>query len=317
MNVRAKVVKIIIMISIIASTLFSVTCNSQPIERRKFEVVAMIEVHEYANAIAANDNVVCVACFGLGRVILIDPKINETTLVSPYVGAFFITVGEGIAWFTNIDGIDGDYMTKVDWDKEKVEQIEVGQYAGPITYGEGSVWVVVGNKVLRIDSQNNETIEVIEADIGYINDIVVGNSVVWLIEKSTGSVYRINTLNNQLLSNRIKVGKVPIGGACGEGSLWVTNSEDSSVSRISYKTNQVTNTIKVGNSPSSITVGGGLIWVANNKINKVSVIDPRLNKVINEIDVDGMIIDITFGDGSVWILYRAEDNIGKVLRINP
>ena len=51
--------------------------------------------------------------------------------------------------------------------------------------------------------------------------------------------------------------------AFGFGDLWVTDSFDSSVSRIDPKKNAVVKTIEVGANPAGIVVAAGSVWVTN------------------------------------------------------
>ena len=50
--------------------------------------------------------------------------------------------------------------------------------------------------------------------------------------------------------------------AVGEGSVWVVNAKDGTVSRIDPRTNDVAAPIRVGGSPRDVAVGSGRIWVA-------------------------------------------------------
>jgi YVTN family beta-propeller protein len=61
---------------------------------------------------------------------------------------------------------------------------------------------------------------------------------------------------------RIPVGRNPTAVATGFGSVWVTNYDDGTVSRIDPATNQVVATIEVGPHPDHIAGGEGGVWVA-------------------------------------------------------
>ena len=57
------------------------------------------------------------------------------------------------------------------------------------------------------------------------------------------------------------MGDNPLEVAVGEGSVWVTNYLDGTVSRIDPATNRVVATLEVGRHPDHIAVGEGGIWV--------------------------------------------------------
>ena len=78
------------------------------------------------------------------------------------------------------------------------------------------------------------------------------------------------------LTAAIKVGAAPGGIAVGEDGIWVTNTEDKTVTRIDPDTRAVVQRIDVGNGPAGIAVGGGFVWVAESLDGTVSRIDPRV-----------------------------------------
>ena len=63
------------------------------------------------------------------------------------------------------------------------------------------------------------------------------------------------------VARKIHVGKGPRGIVFGEGSIWVANSGDGTVSRIDPASGNVVATIEVGGNPASVAVGEGGVWV--------------------------------------------------------
>lgn len=102
------------------------------------------------------------------------------------------------------------------------------------------------------------------------------------------------------------VGTGPHGVAVGAGSVWVTNTNDNSVSRIDPKTNAVVQTIDVPDGPEGVAVGGGFVWVADSLANAVSQIDPGTNTVVRSIPVGNGPSDVAFGLGDVWVTDSAD-----------
>jgi YVTN family beta-propeller protein len=82
----------------------------------------------------------------------------------------------------------------------------------------------------------------------------------------------------------IPVGNDPSAIAFGEGSVWVTNSGDGTVSRIDPASRRVV-TIHVGHKPDAVAVGAGGVWVANDTDGTVSRIDPLTNRVAAAVDL--------------------------------
>jgi YVTN family beta-propeller protein len=117
---------------------------------------------------------------------------------------------------------------------------------------------------------------------------------------SKDRVVRINPSTRQVAAS-VATGHSPSGVATGEGSVWVANSGDGTVSRIDPVRNKVTGVIPVGSGPSSITFGEGAIWVANNLSNSVSRIDPSTNKVVATIPLDGNPTSVAALEGTVFV----------------
>jgi peptide/nickel transport system substrate-binding protein len=119
---------------------------------------------------------------------------------------------------------------------------------------------------------------------------------------------------NGKVHKQTEVGHAPSAAAAGAGGVWVTNSDDGSVSRIDPKTNDVRQTIPVGNAPSGVAVGGGSVWVANGFDGTVSQISPDAERVVQTIHVGNGPTGATFGAGAVWVANGVD---GSVSRIDP
>ena len=118
---------------------------------------------------------------------------------------------------------------------------------------------------------------------------------------------------SQTVVDTIPVGGAPAGIAAGEGAIWVVESGGPSVSRISPETNTLVATIPVGNGPAGIAVGEGAVWVTNRLDRTVSRIDPISGEVAT-IPVDQEPSGIAVGFGSVWVSIEAAN---AVVRIDP
>jgi YVTN family beta-propeller protein len=100
----------------------------------------------------------------------------------------------------------------------------------------------------------------------------------------------------------VEAGGDPSAVAVGDGSIWVANRADGTVSRIDPVTNE-SKTIRVGSGPSAIAVGEGSVWAVNRLSGSVSRIDVGTDKVIASIDLDGpgFPTSIAIGEGGVWV----------------
>jgi len=112
----------------------------------------------------------------------------------------------------------------------------------------------------------------------------------------------------------IAVGGRPVDIAVGGNSLWVSNQDDGTISRIDPASASVTAAIPVGGQPGGLGFGDGSLWVANFGDGSVERIDPSTNAVTARIAVGGQPDGATTArDGTVWI----SDFAGDVHRIDP
>jgi len=112
----------------------------------------------------------------------------------------------------------------------------------------------------------------------------------------------------------IAVGERPVNVAAGAGSVWVSNQDDGTISRIDETSGAVTATITVGGQPGGVGFGDGSLWVANFGDGTVERVDPGSNAVIARVIVGGKPDGATVAsDGTVWI----SDFAGAALRMDP
>ena len=86
----------------------------------------------------------------------------------------------------------------------------------------------------------------------------MGEKAIWVIDNLEGVVRRIDP-EDLVAGEPIQVGARPRGVVADSGSIWVTNSEDGTVTRIDESTRrQVGEPIKVGAGPADISRRRGL-----------------------------------------------------------
>ena len=109
-----------------------------------------------------------------------------------------------------------------------------------------------------------------------------------------------------------EVGPSPGEVAAGGESLWVTSTDDQTVSRLDPGTGDVRQTISVGSGASGVAADDRGVWVANSFAGTVSRIDPRANAVVQTIPVGGGPVAITLGPRGVWVASRDEQTISRL-----
>ena len=110
----------------------------------------------------------------------------------------------------------------------------------------------------------------------------------------------------------VPVGADPTRVAAGAGAVWVTNRQDSTVSRVNPRTRAVTQTIDVGSSPEAVAVGAGFVWVTNSGDGTISQIDPATDHVVRTIQVGNGPAAVTVAARNVWVANRHDDTVWRL-----
>lgn len=132
---------------------------------------------------------------------------------------------------------------------------------------------------------------------------------VWVgdFEGTSGLVHRLPVQHTGPAST-VKTGLGPIGLAAGDGSLWVTNANDDSVSRIDPATDKVVATIDLpGATPTGVLVTSDGVWVAGYKTNALYRIDPATNTVLGSVTLPGPGQGIASVGGHIWVTVSTGD----------
>jgi YVTN family beta-propeller protein len=172
------------------------------------------------------------------------------------------------------------------------------------------------------ETVHGDAMRVIDPGTGAIVDTVpLGESAGRIVAGAAGSVWvtnfddrTVSRMDSGRVRQVIPVGGGPCGIAIGNGAVWVADALDGTVARIDPGIGRVVETIPVGSGPSGIAYGEGAVWVANTGDHTVVSIDPRTGKVTRRIRLATSPADLAIGDGSVW---ATSESAGEVFRISP
>jgi YVTN family beta-propeller protein len=247
---------------------------------------------------------------------IIDPKTNKVVgHVSVGSRPNGVDVGLGAVWVANLDDRT---LSRVD-PKQRTLVRTTSLNATPtgVAVGAGAVWLAYGllGKLSRVAPENNEVIETIQTPSvrsPYGRGVVaVGAGSVW-VAYGDSTVSRIDPDSMRVVSTTF-AGNSPSAIAVGNGSLWVTNAENNTVTRFNRPTYGPATDISVGSDPNGVAVGGGAVWVTATAGDAVYRIDPARNSV-SSISVGRAPKGIAYGAGAVW---AANSGDGTVSRIDP
>ena len=116
----------------------------------------------------------------------------------------------------------------------------------------------------------------------------------------------IDPAENRVLAS-IKVGSKPAAVAAGGGAIWVGDSRDGTVTKVSSQTRAVVKTIGIGAPVVDLATGLGGVWAATGGFGEVVRIDSEIGAVTQRIalgDPDDLVVpsvpSVGVGDGRVW-----------------
>jgi YVTN family beta-propeller protein len=111
----------------------------------------------------------------------------------------------------------------------------------------------------------------------------------------------------------VDVGPSPSHLVADGRTLWVTNADGHSVSRVDAVGRAVRQTVTdVGSGPAGLAASRGAVWVANSLDGSVSRIDASTNKVVQRIPVGIDPTGVAAGAGAVWVANSGEHTISRI-----
>jgi YVTN family beta-propeller protein len=135
---------------------------------------------------------------------------------------------------------------------------------------------------------------------------------VWVANHDDNTVSWISPQSNSVV-DKIPVGAGPTAVAYGFGSVWVTNADDRTVTRIDASNGHVQkNNIPTHAAGGGIAVGGGSVWVTDEGSHNVYGIDPTNDQVTSRETVGAGPIGIAYGDGSLWVANSLDSTVSQV-----
>jgi YVTN family beta-propeller protein len=212
-------------------------------------------------------------------IAIVDPATNQ---VAEFVDGLDrpgpVAFGAGSIW---VGGLEDRTLVRINpGTKEIVGRIPLPGTPDGIAVGEGAVWVVHGRlgTVTRVDPAFDTVAETVSL-AGKSNTYVTGGVAVG--EGSVWGVFGDSTLARLDPSTNRKTGEVlagtgPTSVVAAFGSIWVSNSGESSVERYSVGSfpDDPVDELAVGGAPTGLAVGAEAIWVASPEAGIVSRIEP-------------------------------------------
>jgi YVTN family beta-propeller protein len=165
-----------------------------------------------------------------------------------------------------------------------------------------------------------DAVGIIDPDRGVIVGEVALRAAPGRVAAGAGSVWvtdfnahTVSRIEGRDIREVIPVGGGPSAITVGSGAVWVADALDGTVARVDPGTNRVVQTIPAGDGPSGIAYGEGAVWVANTGDHTVVGIDGKTGRVTRRVALDASPTDVAVGSGAVWV---TSQSAGVVFRIS-
>jgi YVTN family beta-propeller protein len=278
------------------------------------KVVDSVPLGASASSVVAFDDAIWTISPQDRTLMRIDPMTHEVTRRGVGIVPYSLEAGDEALWIAG-----GDHGTLVRYRPQTDELAEPEALSAPadgyplIAAVGDSLWLGQNDStgLARFDTRK-ERITVRRGRTLTPEAIAANEEGVWVIERSDAEITRLDPESGSML------GSVPFGAPKpGAGfstihaptsnvlldasGLWITDTIEGKVWRISTTQVSIQDTIRVGPGALPIASGGGSVWVANRVDGTVSRIDPRTDSVTATIKVADHVNGIAFAAGTVWV----------------
>lgn len=204
-------------------------------------------------------------------------------------------------------------VVRIDKRTEEVTgALAVGGSASGVAVAANSVWVGARDedRVSRIDPDEFVVTAEIQLPGAALGMTAEGDDV-WATDPFDGALYRIDAGTAQLVET-VPVGLDPHDVTVVDGTAWVTNAGDDTVTMISADASPPVD-VAVGAAPLHVEVGGGSVWVTNTLDGTVTRLDDRSGELEAVIEVGAWPHPLAYANGAVWVGTES----GSFWRIDP
>jgi ABC-type transport system substrate-binding protein len=236
------------------------------------------------------------------RLVRIDLATRKVTKVVklPWMPTDRIAVGGGLVWAREARNLGVDVVGIDGRSGRVVHRFPIGGSSIGVAYGAGSLWLVGGGDVVRVDPLSGRTLHDYRASADLL---VYAAGAVWA-SSTDGSVWKIDPVGNVIVAHA-KLHPVVGDLAVGNGSVWVSILGENKVYQLSEDDLSVLQATPAGLDPERIATGGGIVWVANTAAKTLSHIG------------EGSGARTQFATGSEPTVVRVHDGLVWVPAVRP
>jgi len=183
-----------------------------------------------------------------------------------------------------------------------------------LVYAYGQVWVTATNSVETLDPDTHFAVPSLRIP-GVPELLTARFGRVWVMVHDRELALAIDPADQKVVV-RATIGSGGNGIGAGEGSVWISNCSDGTISKIDPATG-TTSVIQLDGLPctSTIGIGFGSAWAADPQNGDVYRIDPatdRARRIHVGRSSSGFVSDIAAFDGSMWMTCPGSRTVVKI-----
>jgi class 3 adenylate cyclase len=174
-----------------------------------------------------------------------------------------MVVGAGALWIA--DTVNSK-VYRLDLRTKQVKPYAIEGAVDYIAFGAGYLWVVDAERgiVTRVVPRSAGRTPIPLNESGTLSSIGVGGGFVWITDDTGDVVWRVNTDLGGVKA--IAVGDRPDDVVYADGTVWVANYGDESVSRVDPVLAQEKARYPVGIQPKALAAANGKVWVVGDVV---------------------------------------------------
>ena len=230
------------------------------------------------------------------RLLRVDLKARKVTKVVklPWMQTDRVAAGGGLIWVREAQRL-GTEVLGIDAASGRIRRrFDIGGSSIGIAFGAGSLWLVGGGDVIRVDPHTGRTLRHFAANADLL---AYGDAALW-IASSAGDVWKLDPVADTIVAHA-KLHPVIGDLAVGDGSVWVSILGEDKVYQLSEDDLGVQQAAPAGPDPVRITAGGGAVWVANKLASAVSRLGQEPGAELSQADSEPTALQVH--DGVVWV----------------
>ncbi|MFA1626345.1 hypothetical protein ACDY96_27480 [Rhizobium mongolense] len=224
---------------------------------------------------------------------------------------------------TNLDVAQADEPAMAHEKQVLKVQAKILRRGDFIAFGFGSVWMMSGNRLGRINPADTSTIDIpVEGAIGPYRGIAIGESAVWVPDIGSKTIYKVDPQANRVVM-RTPADLSDSEGSIGvdAGSVWVVTMAGKKItskdynrelSRFSASTGVLEATLQLPARGAAAIFDRGSVWVTGFNKNELYRVDPVTNRIVATIAMRERPRFLASGEGSVWVVNQGDGTVQRI-----